>query len=285
MTNWIERLLFQRVHAALLITLFCAATSSLRADDARTELREALDRLNEGIQLRESNDPSSDAVIGEAAAMLETVADSQNPHTPEIYLALGNAYALTGDTAHALISYRRGEQLDPQDERLRDSLASQRSKVGVKVEPDRTHRVTQLLMSWRGVVPRQLLFYLFLLGFLLSWALLTLRILDRLPKRASALSFWILGFSMIPILMLIGERLIMLNPDEGVIMQQGILARSGPDDSVYDPVFTEPLAPGIEAHFVNSRNGWYQVQLADGTKCWIPAESFEFVRHRGRTQS
>lgn len=260
----------------LLILLFarcCWASDT----DAQRELESALSKLETGITMLEQHEPDARLTLREAAADLQRVIDAYQIHTPGAYHALGNAYTLVGDEGRAVLAYKRGERIAPTDPRLKDSLDMARSQVQIKVEPDTPHRIVSLLMSWRGIVPRTLLWGISLGLFTLAWLMLTARVGFGAPRWFIPAAIWSLGVSLIPLVALTTEWVLYENADEVVITQAGIIARSGPDDSIYDPVYSEPLSAGVEGTVIENRDAWALLELADGTECWVPQEAFEPV--------
>jgi hypothetical protein len=61
--------------------------------------------------------------------------------------------------------------------------------------------------------------------------------------------------------------------DTVVLVHDQVRAMSGPDDAIYDQVFDQPLSAGIEATLTETRDGWGQLRLIDGSTCWVPLES------------
>ncbi len=249
----------------------------VRADQTRDDLQRALDRLDEGTALLEAHDPQSAPALDEAAAMLVDVIETHSIHTPGIYHALGNAYMLRNDLGHAVLAYRQGEQLDPTDPRLRDSLEHARSLVPIRVEPDTTNKVWSTLLLWRGYVPRTGLWYSFVTLFTLGWFAWSARVLGFGSRKLRTVGTWFIIGSVIPAGMLGSEWAWFQGSAAAVITDGHVIARSGPDDTIYDPVFADALQPGIEARILETRDGWNRLALADGSQCWVPATSVEKV--------
>ena len=260
---------------ALLILATCGADAW--ADQAKNDLERALDRLDEGTALLETHDPQSNAVLDEAAALLKGVIEKHGIHTPGIYHALGNAYMLNNDLGHAVLAYRKGEQLDPTDPRLRDSLEHARSLVPIRVEPDTTNKVWSALLLWRGYVPRSGLWYGFVALFTLGWFACSAGVLGLGSRRVRAAGVWLILGSLIPAGMLGSEWAWFQGSTSAVITAPHVIARSGPDDTIYDPVFADGLQPGVEALILETRDGWNRLALTDGSQCWVPAMSVEKV--------
>lgn len=260
----------------LFFRLLVIACSSYRATAMQiqelTPLHEALAKLDTGIDLLEHRSPYAKQTILEAAADIQSVIDQHGIQSASAYHALGNAYMLTQNHAQAVLAFRRGEQINPMDRRLRDSLAFAREQTAIQVIPTTPNRIVALLMSWRGTVPRAMLWAGFASCFTLSWFVLIARSAFSAPRWFVALAAWTLTLALIPLTALWADWKIYQGQDAVVLMQGNTIARSGPDDSIYDPVYAEPLDAGTEAVVVEERNQWSRLTLADGSECWVPTE-------------
>ncbi|MFG0245400.1 MAG: hypothetical protein ACF8MF_05025 [Phycisphaerales bacterium JB052] len=264
-------------YISILLILICARCVWAEDATALSALESSLSKLNTGISMLEQRDRNATLQLQEAAADLQRVIDEHHVTTPAAYHALGNAYSLIGDEGRAVLAYKRGERIAPTDPRLRDSLRQARAQVQIKVEPDTSHRVVSLLMSWRGVIPRSLLWGGALGLFTLAWLMLSARVGFSAPRWFIPFALWSLGASLLPLGALIAEWALYEHANEVVITQANIVARSGPDDSIYEPVYTEPLSPGVEGQLLETRDTWARLKLADGTECWVPQDAFESV--------
>lgn len=262
----------------MIATLLLALPASpLLAQSPPPELETALSKLDEGTTLLEYRDARSEAVLSEAAALLNAVIEEHGLRTPGVYHALGNAYMLAGDTGRAVLAYRRGEQIDPTNIKLRESLAHARSQIPVRVEPETTGRLWRWSMLWRGRVPRIALWTTFAALFTLGWIACAARVLGLAPRAAATGGGWAIALSLIPFGLLAAEWSAHQGSDDAVITQPGVIARTGPDDQIYDPVFEQALTPGVEGRIVESRDGWDRLALSDGAECWVPSTSLEAV--------
>jgi len=263
------------IHLILLVLL--SFQSMAMANSAKDDLDAALSRLEEGTALLEEHDPRSNAILEESAAMIAQVIEEHEIRTPGIYHALGNAYMLSGDIGHAVLAYRKGEELDPTDTRLSESLAHARSLVTVSVKPDVSNRGWSSLLIWRGYIPRLALWVLFLSMFTIGWLACSARLVGFVSPRTRIAGIWLIAGSVIPVGMLGLEWARFDGSTSAVITDAHVIARSGPDDTIYDPVFTDAIKPGLEAMVLESRDGWNQLELADGSLCWVPEYSVEMV--------
>jgi len=245
------------------------------AGDLQSDLEQALDRLEEGTRLLESHDERSDVVLDESAAMLLGVIEQYGVETPGIYHALGNANMLKGDLGHAVLAYRKGQQLDPTDPRLNDSLAFARAQVPLSIEPNTSSRIWSALLIWRGYIPRGVLWIGFVVLFTAGWLVQSARLLNLAPRRLGVLGVWSIVLSLVPGALLGIEWSRTAGSNHAVIVGSHVIARAGPDDAIYDPVYTDGLVPGIEVHVLESRDGWDRIELADGSESWVPETSIE----------
>ena len=67
-----------------------------------------------------------------------------------------------------------------------------------------------------------------------------------------------------------------LRTPAGVMIAAEVLARKG-DGERYAPAFQEPLHSGTEFLQLETRTHWWNIRLADGQTCWIPARVAEIV--------
>ena len=62
----------------------------------------------------------------------------------------------------------------------------------------------------------------------------------------------------------------------GVIIDQEVIGRQGDAES-YQPSFEDPRHGGTEFALLEERGAWWQIELPDGRRSWIPARSGELV--------
>ena len=257
--------------------ILCLCITSVSAQTLDQDLNQALSKLDQGILLLEQHDPQGHSVLQEASALIENAISNHDFHTPAIYHALGNAYMLSDDLGHAIIAYRKGEQLDPTNIQLRESLQHARSIVPVSLESSITNRAWSFLLSWRGYIPRFFLWGLFVFTFSAGWILFAHSLIRSPAHKRRSISLWLILASLMPLGMLGTEWYQFQNTHWVVIIGKNIQARSGPDDKIYDPVFNNQLQGGLEGKLVESRNNWHHILLSNGTHCWIPSENAKIV--------
>tara|TARA_R110002072_G_scaffold42064_21_gene118859 strand:+ start:119454 stop:120272 length:819 start_codon:yes stop_codon:yes gene_type:complete len=259
-----------------LTTMLCTlvlCSSFAEAQDRENDLGAALDHLDAGIAQLQNHDERSGQTLEESAAMLQAVIDTHGYHTPKVYHALGNAYMLSDKLGLAIAAYRQGEQLDPRDVPLRESLAYARSQVPIKVEKSITSRAWTVVLGWRGYIERSWLWISFAGLFTIGWLARSAATLRLIPRAAKPIGVWMILLGFVPLTMLGLEWTQHQGNHAVVIVGDDVLARSGPDDQIYDPIFSEQLRAGIEGELLETRDGWNRIELADGSECWLPQQS------------
>lgn len=248
--------------------------------DAQTldiDLNIALAKLDEGIELLEQQSTYSHPTLREASALLSEVIEKYQIHTPGIYHALGNSYMLNNNLGYAILSYRRGERLDPTHLELRESLAYARSQVQLHAEPSSSSKAWSIALGWRGHLPRGLLWFCFLSLSTVGWVGCTANVLGFVSQTKRVVGTWLIVVSFIPLAMLGSEWVRFHGSADAVIVHQDVLARTGPDDTIYEPVFADRLQPGIEVVVLETRDLWSRIEITNGSQCWVPTQSIEMV--------
>jgi tetratricopeptide (TPR) repeat protein len=190
-----------------------------------------------------------------------------------LYRNLGNAYLLADDLPLAILSYRRGLRLAPNDLALRESLAAARERVvypasGALGRPRIDYRPPWLLHP-RG----EWLLIAAAVCYALAWVFLTRWIMVRRGRSLAAglailllagmLSAWIIALAW-------EERdqemypLVVLAKDD-VELRRG----NGP---AFPRRYETRVHRGIEARLLFERGGWVQIELSGGEVGWVPRD-------------
>ncbi len=210
----------------------------------------------EGLSQRDQGERGAEA-FRQAAQWFEQLR-RRGYDNPALARNLGNAYFLAGDLPHAILTYRQGLRLAPEDRKLRDCLEFAREQV-VRAEP-------HLGRPGDDIVPpvgtRWLLLGLTGL-YVLGWLLLT---------RAGMLR-WRVGLGiggLFIVAALVGVYLAQPAPSRpvAVLARDGVLLRKG-NSEFFPPWFETPLNRGMEATILYRREDWVQVELASGEIGWV----------------
>ena len=211
----------------------------------------------------------------QAVLRLERIVREGDIRNGKIFYDIGNIHFRMNDVGRAILNYRRAEQFLPNDANLQQNLAFARARRLDRVEVAQKERVLKTLFFWHydlSLRVRLVVLAVVALGF---WAAAAVRLLRA---RFPAWPTWLLG--MLALLLLgsvtvTGIELRRVQP--GVITQAEVVARKG-DSETYEPSFKDPLHAGTEFRLVERRKDWYQIELPDTRRCWLPAGSAELVR-------
>lgn len=188
---------------------------------------------------------------------------------------LGNAWLQAGDLGRAVLHYRRAQRLVPGDLRLQDNLKLARARRLNTIRVSSRSRVLQSIFFWHHELAAAQRLRLALILFICFWGLLTLRnfggrrsllpaaliciLVSGLLGGSAALSHW-------------QDR----QAPAGVVLALDVAVQKGPGKG-YQRQFEEPLQPGVEFILRERRGSWWQIELADGHRGWIEAETSELI--------
>ena len=217
-----------------------------------------------------SGDVGADGAYLRAAAAYAAVIEA-GANSAALQRNLGNALFAAGELGEAMVAYRRAERIDPSDRRVREALAVARGRVRTAVEEGTRSRAEGALLWWRGGVPRAWLAW----GGLAGWSVIWLGLLWKarggpVVVAAGALVAFV-GIGSLAAEWALSGR------GEVVVVEDGVVARTGPDEAVYDAAFNEAVREGVEGVVIERREGWSRVRLRSGQEGWFPDWSVESI--------
>lgn len=217
-----------------------------------------------GVAAREKNERSSRHFL--AAALAYEELRQRGVRSADLERSAGNAYLLGGDLPRAILAYRRGLRLAPDDRRLRDNIAEAREHAPPP-EGSTLGRPPDERPTWLPHVPRSLfavavagyvVFCLALARWFMLWRSLALSVaLGGLLVAIAATA-----------LLVVTLRAESSRPVV-VIATNGVQLRKG-DGWGFQPRYETPVNKGAEARLLyRSESGWLQVELAGGEIGWV----------------
>lgn len=267
----------------LMIAAWCAAASGVFAQNAgagagepasaRAVLERAEESFEAGMGLLDSDPASARARLGESVAAYRVLIDMGHENAA-IHRNIGTAFLRTGDVGRAIVSFRRAEAIDPDDQLVRDSLSAARAMVRTEVVTGTRERVGDAVLFWRGYVPRGVLLGVGLVAWVLAWGAGAVRLVSK-RGTAAAFAFAVLGVVTLGSLGL--ERTLAELNTHAVVVGDSVRAYRGPSGSVYEPAFEQPLEPGVEATVIETRDGWARLRLRSGAEAWVPESAVEVI--------
>ncbi|MBN1419129.1 MAG: tetratricopeptide repeat protein [Planctomycetes bacterium] len=181
---------------------------------------------------------------------------------------LGNAQHFAGREGQAVLAWRRALAIDPDDERARDALEAVRAALPMRRPAGAATALTRALFFWHYGTSLGARRAAFIVLWITGWLALILAVLRRGAWRALAAAS--LAISLIVLGSLVVEALGESDAD-GVILvsTQG---RRG-DGEAYTISHTQPFPPGTEVRIRETRGGWANIALPDGSDAWVPESS------------
>lgn len=247
----------------------------LNEQEAQQLFTEANDLFRQGNELSRTDPVAARSAYRGAVIRFERIVNEGGLHNGKLYYNIANTYFRLDDLGRAILNYRRAEQFLSRDANLAQNLRYARSRRVDQIEQNQEAQVLETLLFWHYDLSQGTRSWIFGVFFVAFWLLASLRLFfpERVPRAllaaCGAVALLFLG-SLVWEMMAPGGG-------DGVIVAEQVVARKG-DGDTYEPSFNEPLHAGTEFALLEDRGEWYQVELADGQRCWIPATAAGLVR-------
>jgi len=206
----------------------------------------------------------------------ERIVKEGNIGNGKLFYNMGNIYFRIKDIGRAILNYRRAQRYIPNDPNLKQNLDYARSIRMDRIEEKQKTQILKTLFFWHYDLSTQTRVYIFTFSFILLWFLAMVRLFIH-----KSFIVWFLVvtalFSTLFAGSLFSEAIYLSRIRPGVIISSQVIARKGNSDT-YEPSFKEPLHSGTEFTLTEKRGTWYQIELSDSRKCWVPEKDIEFVR-------
>ncbi|MFT5423564.1 MAG: hypothetical protein ACI89L_001344 [Phycisphaerales bacterium] len=226
--------------------------------------------MDRGLELADEHRADSAAAFSQAATRYDTLVHDFGARNAPILRATGIAKLHAGDTAGAIVALRAAQQLDPTDDRTRESLAAARARVEAAPLISVSTRTRRWLGVWRGYVPRSALLGCGLGLLALGWFVGAANTLWGRPRRLWIATSFILAALPLSVL---GYDLWQSQATTHVVLAQEAVGRGGPSSEVYEASFEDPLPAGLEAIATDRRAGWTNIRLASGDETWVRSDT------------
>jgi hypothetical protein len=193
----------------------------------------------------------------------------------QFYYTLGSTWYLAGDLAQAVLALRRAEQLLPGNVDVIANLAQARAD-----RPDQLP--DSFIPPWLTILgiptlPNWFLRVIFMSGWLMFW-LGRFKQVKSSNVLTSHFSLVALGIILLSGGTILARQIAHYYHSDGVVTSNQVIARKG-DALLYQPAFTNPLTAGTEVRICEKRPGWIQVQLSNGSRCWLPELAVTRIDH------
>jgi hypothetical protein len=221
----------------------------------------------------------------DAAQKWSLLAESR-PKNPEVQYNLGTALAHAGSYGRARLALERAALFAPhradvgQNRELVERIVRLR-QIEEARGTVRENTTSEGLFWWRlaGQTPENT-FPLAIAIFV--WVAFVLAILQRVRDvEGSGWEKWaaIIAFSL-AVVAAIGwtaRRAVLDSVDPAVVVSEEPRLREGPSKHAAEQRVSTVLVPGVMLPVVESRDGWVQLEFADGTRAWLSRSAVEYV--------
>jgi tetratricopeptide (TPR) repeat protein len=191
-------------------------------------------------------------------------------HNAKLYYNLGNAYFHLNDLGQAIVYYRRGLRLEPDNPRLQANLQYARSRRVDQIDTSPQQHLWRSILFWHDNLSLGTQTFLAVLGYVLIWGWAGIRLLWRRVPLAWGLS----GAALLCLLFTasaVALHYANATTQAGVIVVEEAVVRKGNGES-YALQLPQPLHRGTEFDVLEERGVWLHIQLANGTTGWIRRE-------------
>ncbi|MHC1741807.1 MAG: hypothetical protein AB9873_02105 [Syntrophobacteraceae bacterium] len=253
-------------------------TMQLQASDSAdvwSRFREGEAASRQANELLGTDPEKATALLEKAALCFQAVHRDGGVDNGKLFYNLGNIFFRLGDIGRAILNYRRAERFIPTDVNLQQNLSYARSRRIDKIEPMPQTQVFRTLFFWHYDLGGSARAWLLAVASGLLWLFASLYLVKRRPwLRSTAIGCAVISAFLVSSLAL--EAYEQSSVKAGVILEKEVVGRKG-DGAAFEPTFKEPLHAGVEFTLVEQRKGWFQIELADGRRCWIPDSAAEII--------
>ena len=269
----------RRLRKWILLLSLLTAAGAAAASLSRAELSNLLGEAN--TLFRQANDASlrdpaaARDLYRRAALRYERIVQEGGIHNGKLFYNIGNAYFRAGDIGRAILNYRRAQLYIPDDANVAQNLSYARSSRADAFQEKQETQVLKTLLFWHYDLSPRLRSLILVIAWGLFWVAAAIRLLRRswaprpLLAATGVVALLFLGS-------LVAAATGTARRQPGVILAEQVIARKG-DGISYEPSFKEPLHAGTEFVLAEARGDWCHIELPDGRRCWIPADSAGLV--------
>ncbi|MEE2938650.1 MAG: BatD family protein [Planctomycetota bacterium] len=260
-----------RTAAILLLGFLSVPVMSLHASEIKLSLSQQQILLNEALPIDSSLEGESlDRQLEVSKVKLQTLVDS-GVQNDELYFNLGSLYQRTGDLGRAAAYYRRALRLNPIETRYQTWLGEVETELGLSRTRISDSGWGDWLTSWHAVIPLRWSLTTFVIAWFTFWLLVVLRLLGmRSFSTPAAICCFVV---LVEAGIVFGSKFTeFVRDDTAVLVVDQVTLRDGDGES-FGTVTELASAAGRPVQCVASRGRWIQIQLANGTVGWVPADT------------
>jgi tetratricopeptide (TPR) repeat protein len=263
--RWLRRLSLGIAFGLLMLHSPAAVGKSQdESEILQTQLNEVFDIANEEFKAGNYQD---------AAGLYEGILSSFKLKNTDIYYNLGNAYFKLGRYGKAIASYRKALLLSPREQDVLANLRVVRSRTRDKLDSPRSTELFRDLFFFHYDVNRSESELIFLI----AYGMTALFGAVGLFWKSKAMR-WTAAAGLALTVIFASSTMVHAyreaHPSDAVVVAAEADLHTGPGDSY---LTTFNLHDGAELYIHDRTKDWYQVELSDGRRGWIAANSIELI--------
>jgi hypothetical protein len=195
-------------------------------------------------------------------------------HNAGICRNQGNALLLAGDWPGAILAYRRGLRLEPNDRQTRANLAYARDQVVYSSADQFAHPPVEWWPPWLPRLTLAPTFWILVVFYSLAWVGLARSWTSPSESRRWLSWLGLAGSILFAVTLMIQVRQVRADIEHPlvVIAEDKTYLHQG-NNPLYPHAYETPLNRGIEARLVQLRGSWLQIELTGGRVGWVPREN------------
>lgn len=198
-----------------------------------------------------------------------------------LFYNIGNVYFRLNDIGHAILYYRRAQELIEGDPNLQRNLTYARKTRQDAFEQTEKDKVLETLLFFHYDLPIAWRAWMFAVAWIIFWVAMILRVSarnhgkrGRIPASIPIVSLIV---ALVFLILMAIDQYHYTTTREGVIIANEVTTRKG-DSVSYKPAFDAPLHAGTEFVQLEKRGSWLQVRLPDERTCWLPGDTVKMIR-------
>jgi hypothetical protein len=256
---------------AVLLLAVLPVLAGEKNKQAEELLKQGSDLFKQANELSLTDAEAARDLYKKSVMRLEKVVNDYGIENGKIFYNIGNTYFRMEDIGNAILNYRRAEKYMPRDVNLMRNLSYAQARRVDSFDERQSSKILKTFFFWHYDLSAKVRMICFVLVFTLIWVFALVRLFIK-----SSFLNWGIGLSAVLSLVLfvsltadyVQSRLV----KHGVITAREVIARKG-DSKTYEPTFKQPLHAGTEFVLKSDRGDWLQVELTDGSLCWLPQDS------------
>jgi tetratricopeptide (TPR) repeat protein len=250
-------------------------TAELSNTEKHVLLSQGSDFFQQATETSRADPTAARELYQKAVLRFERLVAEGGINNGKLFYNIGNIHFQLKDIGRAVLNYRRAELYLPNDANLKKNLTFAQSMRQDRFEIKQQKKILKTLFFFHYDLSAQTRTIIFAIFYVCFWVFAGLKIFSRRPFTS-----WGLGITLLIAVVfggsLLSGRYFSSDNLQGVLLDAEVTARQG-DSHSYQPSFKDPLHAGTEFHLLDERDAWWQIELADGRTCWIPAQSGELV--------